>query len=65
MVANTCPFNVSGHPAITVPVAYGQRKGVAGLMIVGRKFDEATILAIAKCFELLWGVGGIAAEQED
>ncbi|WP_299837360.1 amidase [uncultured Jannaschia sp.] len=46
----TIPFNMTGHPAITVPM--GKVDGMPmGLQIVGRHGDEATILALASAFE--------------
>jgi amidase len=43
MQHNTCPFDVSGHPALTVPC--GLVGGLpVGLMLVGRHFDEATVI---------------------
>jgi amidase len=50
MVGNTCPFDVSGHPAMTVPCAKVDDLPV-GLMLVGRRFDEATVLRGAAAFE--------------
>jgi Asp-tRNA(Asn)/Glu-tRNA(Gln) amidotransferase A subunit family amidase len=42
MQANTCPFDVSGHPAFRVPC--GLEDGLpVGLTLVGRHFDEATL----------------------
>lgn len=50
MQANTCPFDVSGHPAFTIPV--GMRDGLpVGMMLVGRHFDESTLLRAAHVFE--------------
>ena len=50
MVGNTCPFDVSGHPAMTVPC--GMADGLPiGLMIVGRRYDDATVLRVAQAFE--------------
>lgn len=50
MVANCAPFNVSGHPACTVPS--GLVDGLpAGMMIVGRRFDDATVLRVAHAYE--------------
>jgi amidase len=47
---NTCPFNVSGHPAISIPC--GQSDGLpVGLMLVGRHWDESTIYRAASAFE--------------
>jgi amidase len=50
MVGNTCPFDVSGHPAMTVPCAKVDDLPV-GMMLIGRRFDEATILQAAAAFE--------------
>jgi len=45
-LANTAPFNVSGHPAVSVPS--GTVEGLpVGLQFVGERYDEATILAAA------------------
>ena len=39
MQQNTCPFDVSGHPALTVPC--GKIKGLPiGMMLVANHFDE-------------------------
>jgi amidase len=55
MIANTAPFDVSGHPATSVPA--GLARGLpAGLMIVGRHFDDAACLRTARAFEA--AVGG-------
>ncbi|HZG92623.1 MAG TPA: amidase family protein, partial [Pseudonocardia sp.] len=41
MIGNCAPFDVTGHPACSVPA--GLVGGLpAGLMIVGRRFDDAT-----------------------
>lgn len=50
MQANTCPFDVSGHPAFTIPVGKQDDLPV-GMMLVGRHFDEATLLRVAHFFE--------------
>ncbi len=58
MIVNTAPFDVSGHPATSVPA--GLADGLpAGLMIVGRHFDDATCLRVARACEA--GVGGFPA----
>jgi len=43
---NTCPFDISGHPAISVPCGNVDNKPV-GFMVVGKHYDESTILQIA------------------
>src|SRR5437868_3215352 len=50
MVANTAPFNMTGHPALNVPC--GRANGLpVGMMLVGRHFDDATLLAAAERYE--------------
>lgn len=50
MQQNTCPFDVSGHPAFTIPC--GKVRGLPiGMMLVGRQFDEATLIRAAQAFE--------------
>jgi amidase len=47
---NTCPFNVSGHPAISVPCGMTDGRPI-GVMLVGRHYDEATVYRAAAAFE--------------
>jgi amidase len=50
MQANTCSFDVSGHPAFTAPC--GRVNGLpVGLMLVGRHFEEATLIRLASAVE--------------
>lgn len=50
MVSNTCPFDASGHPAMTVPC--GEADGLPiGAMLIGRRFDDAAVLRGAAAFE--------------
>jgi len=49
-LANTMPFNCSGHPALSVPC--GESDGLPiGMMLVGRHFQEAEIYRAAAAFE--------------
>lgn len=58
MIGNTAPFDVTGHPAVSVPA--GLVDGLpAGLMIIGKRFDDATVLRVAHTFEQ--AVGGFPA----
>ena len=58
MLANTSPLDVSGHPACNVPA--GVVNGLpTGMMIVGKRFDDATVLRVAHTFERI--VGGFPA----
>jgi amidase len=49
-VANTCPFNVTGHPAISIPCGMSDGRPI-GLMLVARHWSEATIYRAAAAFE--------------
>ena len=47
---NTCPFNVTGHPAISMPCGMEDGRPI-GVMLVGRAYDEATIYRASAAFE--------------
>lgn len=50
MAANLCPFNASGHPALTTPC--GMIDGLpVGMMLVARHGDEGMIYRAAAAFE--------------
>ena len=56
MVANTMPFNSTGHPALTInagfsPPEEGRGKLPIGMMIVGKKFDESLLLRVGRVWE--------------
>jgi amidase len=61
MIPNTAPFDVSGHPAISVPAGLADGLPV-GMMIVGKRFDDATCLRVAHAHEQL--SGGFPAPPE-
>jgi amidase len=50
MVANTAPFDASGHPAINVPCGNSDDLPI-GMMLIGRRYDEVTVLRGAAAFE--------------
>src|SRR5207249_3918146 len=54
MVPNTAPFDVSGHPATSVPAGLSGGLPV-GLMIVGRHREDATCLRVAQAYETAAG----------
>jgi aspartyl-tRNA(Asn)/glutamyl-tRNA(Gln) amidotransferase subunit A len=45
------PFNLSGLPAASVPCGFSPEMMPIGLQIVGKPFDEATVLRVADAFE--------------
>ena len=47
----TLPFNITGHPAMTVPCGFGADGLPIGLQIVGRLHDEATLLQVGALYE--------------
>lgn len=51
-IVNTTAFDVSGHPAISVPCAMIDGLPV-GLMIIGRWFDDAMVYRAAEAYESL------------
>jgi amidase len=50
MISNVAPFNLTPHPAISVPCAMSAGLPV-GLMPAGRHFEESTILRLAHAYE--------------
>jgi amidase len=50
MIGNTAGFDVTGHPAMSIPC--GRVDGLpVGLMLVGRHFNESTLYQAAAAFE--------------
>lgn len=50
MIVNTAPTDCTGHPSTSVPA--GLVDGLpAGIMVVGKHFDDATCLKVAKVIE--------------
>ena len=47
----TYPINMIGHPAASVPCGFSSDGMPIGLHIIGRKGDEATVLAASAAFE--------------
>jgi amidase len=47
---NTCPFNTTGHPAISIPCGMTDERPI-GLMMVARHWNEATLYRAAGAFE--------------
>ena len=67
----TIPFNVTGHPAMSVPIGLGANGLPIGVQIVGRAFDEAMVFRIGRAVEKLSGwesvnaARGIGPPRED
>jgi aspartyl-tRNA(Asn)/glutamyl-tRNA(Gln) amidotransferase subunit A len=53
--AQTYAFNVTGHPAISVPIGLSTQGLPMAVQVVGRYFDEARVLQVARAIERLSG----------
>ena len=47
----THPFNMSGHPAASIPCGWSSEGLPIGMQIIGKRFDEVTVLQVSKAFE--------------
>jgi aspartyl-tRNA(Asn)/glutamyl-tRNA(Gln) amidotransferase subunit A len=56
----TIPFNVTGHPAMSVPVGIAPDGLPIGVQIAGRPFDEATVFRVSRAIEMLSGWESVA-----
>jgi aspartyl-tRNA(Asn)/glutamyl-tRNA(Gln) amidotransferase subunit A len=56
----TIPFNVTGHPAISVPVGLGADGLPISVQLVGRPFGEPTLFRMARAVETLSGWEAVA-----
>jgi aspartyl-tRNA(Asn)/glutamyl-tRNA(Gln) amidotransferase subunit A len=55
MIRCTAPFNATGHPALSLPCGFTSAGLPVGLQIVGRTFDEATVLRAGHAYEQATG----------
>jgi aspartyl-tRNA(Asn)/glutamyl-tRNA(Gln) amidotransferase subunit A len=51
MIRCTAPFNATGLPALSLPCGFTRAGLPVGLQLVGRPFDEATVLRAAHAYE--------------
>ncbi|KAF3396200.1 Amidase [Penicillium rolfsii] len=60
VTTNTAPFNVTGHPAMSVPCGFGRAERLLnqpevqlpiGMQLVGRRWEDAMVLKAAAVFE--------------
>jgi len=47
----THPFNMSGHPAASIPCGWTSEGLPIGMQIIGQRFDEVSVLQVSKAFE--------------
>lgn len=53
LVRATVPFNLTGSPALTVPFGWSREGLPIGVQVVGRHFDEATVLRVGMALETI------------
>ncbi len=53
--AYTIPFNLSGHPAVVIPIGQTQNGLPIGMQIVGKRWREMELLAIAQKLDQVIG----------
>jgi amidase len=51
----TIPFNLSGHPAVVIPIGKTQKGLPIGMQIVGKRWREMELLAIASAIDKVVG----------
>jgi aspartyl-tRNA(Asn)/glutamyl-tRNA(Gln) amidotransferase subunit A len=57
------PFNVTGHPALSVPVGLGRDGLPLAVQVVGRPFDEAGVLRVGRAIERVSGWDAVPLPQ--
>lgn len=55
LIPYTCPFNLTGQPAVSVPCGFTLDGLPVGLQIVGTAYGEAEILRVASAYEQATG----------
>ena len=51
LIPYTCPFNLTGQPAVSVPCGFTSSGLPIGLQLVGVPFDDAGLLRVAAAYE--------------
>ena len=51
MLRYTCPFDLSGHPAITLPAGFSQQGGPIAFQFIAPMFDEAMLVRAGWAFQ--------------
>lgn len=61
---NTCPFNLTGHPGLVIPVGWGKTEDghgrlPIGMQLIGKRWGEDKLFLAAAA----WEVGGLGIDQ--
>ena len=51
LIPYTCPFNLTGQPAVSVPCGFSASGLPIGLQFVGAPFQDSAVLAVAAAYE--------------
>ena len=51
MNRNTCPTNLTGHPAMSVPCGFGENGLPIGIQIIGPEYGDLKTIGLAKLLE--------------
>jgi aspartyl-tRNA(Asn)/glutamyl-tRNA(Gln) amidotransferase subunit A len=54
----TCPANVTGQPALSVPCGLGDDGLPIGIQVIGKPFAERTVMRVGLCLEETNGLPG-------
>jgi aspartyl-tRNA(Asn)/glutamyl-tRNA(Gln) amidotransferase subunit A len=57
VMSPTCPFNMTGLPALSVPYGFSSEKLPIGIQLVAKWLDETTILRLGAMLERRGGLG--------
>ena len=47
----TLPFNVTGNPAMSIPIGFSRSGLPLSMQVVGKYFDETTVFRAARAYE--------------
>ena len=50
-IGNTCPFNITGHPSLSIPCGFGEGNRPVGLMLTTKHWQESTLYRAGDAFE--------------
>jgi len=51
LIRHTAPFNLTGQPALAIPTGIGADRAPLAMQIVGRPFDEPSVLRVGDAYE--------------
>jgi aspartyl-tRNA(Asn)/glutamyl-tRNA(Gln) amidotransferase subunit A len=51
LIRHTAPFNLTGQPALAIPTGIGADRAPMAIQIIGRPFDESSVLRVADAYE--------------